>query len=478
MRIAVTTAERSSSGEKSSSPIALTPARQARPRRTWRSKVSSRPVSSSIRSATLRPKTSQTAGVKRRPASPAPSGSAPSPGRSAATSSARRPPRRRAETDTIARPGGVISAFCEPVVTTSIPHSSVSSGTAPRLEIASTTDSAPASRAAAASASTSLTTPVEVSRVRTNTACRAAELAAAARRDRRRRRLAPRVADHVDVEPVRGRHRRPSARRSCRPRPRRRGRRASTCLRPPTPSRRCRRPSAGRRRSPVRKTCCSRSSTCAEYGAELGRPVGDHRLGHRGETSGGTGVGPGVAGSASRSSPFTATRAVGSRAVEALLAFAAALLALRLAGALAGRWRARRRPELLAWTGSLFALRGRLGRARLGRGVRLGRRRVPRLLPRRRASLTAPLLGVGSLLLWGRRWARRSGSLYAGLAVGVALAMPVDPSVSGTPSRQAQDHLDVCPARVPRDRRELARHARRRRRRPADDPPPARSGTR
>ena len=35
--------------------------------------------------------------------------------------------------------------------------------------------------------------------------------------------------------------------------------------------------------------------------------------------------------------------------MDALLGFAAALLALRLAGQLAGRWRATRRPELAAW---------------------------------------------------------------------------------------------------------------------------------
>ena len=67
------------------------------------------------------------------------------------------------ETEANASPGGVISAFCEPEQTTSIPHASVSSGTAPRLEIASTTTSAPASFATAASARTSATTPVEVS---------------------------------------------------------------------------------------------------------------------------------------------------------------------------------------------------------------------------------------------------------------------------------------------------------------------------
>src|SRR5439155_1484712 len=68
-----------------------------------------------------------------------------------------------ADAETIARPGGVISAFCAPDATTSIPHASVSSGTAPRLEIASTTLSAPASWTTGAKACRSETTPVEVS---------------------------------------------------------------------------------------------------------------------------------------------------------------------------------------------------------------------------------------------------------------------------------------------------------------------------
>ena len=41
--------------------------------------------------------------------------------------------------------------------------------------------------------------------------------------------------------------------------------------------------------------------------------------------------------------------------MDALLAFAAALLALRLAGLLAGRYRSSRRPELLAWAAGLAA---------------------------------------------------------------------------------------------------------------------------
>ncbi len=60
---AVTTAERSSSGEKSSRPIALIPSRQARPRRRWRSKAASSPSSRISPSATFSPPTSDTAGV-------------------------------------------------------------------------------------------------------------------------------------------------------------------------------------------------------------------------------------------------------------------------------------------------------------------------------------------------------------------------------------------------------------------------------
>jgi hypothetical protein len=56
-----------------------------------------------------------------------------------------------------------MSALCELVRTTSSPHSSASSGTAARLEIASTATSAPEPAIRAAIACTSETTPVEVS---------------------------------------------------------------------------------------------------------------------------------------------------------------------------------------------------------------------------------------------------------------------------------------------------------------------------
>jgi hypothetical protein len=133
--------------------------------------------------------------------------------------------------------------------------------------------------------------------------------------------------------------------------------------------------------------------------------------------------------------------------VEALLAFAAALLALRLAGALAGRWRARRRPELLAWTASLVAYAGASAALAWGAAYGWGDPAF-RVYYLTGALLTAPLLGVGSLLLWGRRWAAAVGLVYAGLAVGVALAMQISPGVSGQDIPAAQDHLDVWPARV------------------------------
>ena len=62
--------------------------------------------------------------------------------------------------------------------------------------------------------------------------------------------------------------------------------------------------------------------------------------------------------------------------------------------------------------------------------------------------LTAPLFGIGSLLLVRARWATPLGLLYAGLALGVVAAAPVTTPVEGTAIPLAQDHLDLFPARV------------------------------
>jgi hypothetical protein len=133
--------------------------------------------------------------------------------------------------------------------------------------------------------------------------------------------------------------------------------------------------------------------------------------------------------------------------VEALLAFAAALLTLRLASLLAGRYRERRAPELAAWAASLACYA--VASAALAWGAASGwgdaSFRVYYLFG---GLLTAVLLGVGSLLLAGRRWAAPVGLLYAGLAAGVAIAVPLTSPVSGDSIPQAQDHLDFVPARL------------------------------
>jgi hypothetical protein len=133
--------------------------------------------------------------------------------------------------------------------------------------------------------------------------------------------------------------------------------------------------------------------------------------------------------------------------VEALLAFAAALVALRLSGAIAARWRVRRAPELAAWSVSLLAYA--IASAALAWGAAGGwDSRAFRVYYLFGGLLTAPFLGLGSLLLVGRRWALWPALVYAGLAVGVAISVPVEGEISGTDIPDAQDHLDLVPARL------------------------------
>jgi hypothetical protein len=133
--------------------------------------------------------------------------------------------------------------------------------------------------------------------------------------------------------------------------------------------------------------------------------------------------------------------------MEALLAFAAALVSLRLSGRLAGRWRARRAPELAMWAASLFAFAVASGALAWGAadGWNEAAFRVYYLFG---GLLTAPLLGAGSLLLQGRRWVIPVIFVYAGLAAGIAVAEPLATPVSGDAIPEAQDHLDYFPARI------------------------------
>jgi hypothetical protein len=133
--------------------------------------------------------------------------------------------------------------------------------------------------------------------------------------------------------------------------------------------------------------------------------------------------------------------------VDALLGFAAALLALRLAGLLARRWRATRRPELAAWACSLGAYSVAAAAIAWGEAAQWDARAF-RVYYAAGALLTAPLLGAGSLLLAGVGRARAVAFAYAGLAVGVAIAMPVHGAFAAHGIPHAADHLSFLPPRL------------------------------
>jgi hypothetical protein len=133
--------------------------------------------------------------------------------------------------------------------------------------------------------------------------------------------------------------------------------------------------------------------------------------------------------------------------MNALVAFGAALLAFRLAGLLARRWRATRRPELAAWAWALATYAVAAGAIAWGEAAQWDGRAF-RVYYASGALLTAPLLGVGSLLLAGVRRAAAYGLLYAGVAVGIAVAMPVHGVFAPHGLPPAQDHLALVPGRL------------------------------
>jgi hypothetical protein len=133
--------------------------------------------------------------------------------------------------------------------------------------------------------------------------------------------------------------------------------------------------------------------------------------------------------------------------VDALLAFAAALVTLRLSGDLVRRYRRRHAPELAAWAAGLGAYS--VAAAVLAWGAAAGWSDAAfRVYYLAGALLTAALLGVGSLLLVGKRWIKPIALVYVGLALGVALAVPLQATIAGTEIPDAQDILDLWPARV------------------------------
>jgi dipeptide/tripeptide permease len=121
--------------------------------------------------------------------------------------------------------------------------------------------------------------------------------------------------------------------------------------------------------------------------------------------------------------------------VDALLSFAATLVSLRLAGPLV-------RSRRYAWAGGVLSFGAATGALAWGsaHGWEAPSFRVYYLAG---ALLSAPLLGIGSLSLARRRWAAPLGLLYAGFAVGIAIAMPVRGHFAGTAVPRAQDHVDT-----------------------------------
>ena len=168
---AVTTARASRRpARRARAPSPSSPRAHARPRRTCRSNAASRPSSSRRPSATSRPARARPAGVNGgvelvlRLARPLPVEVEARRGRAARRGSRRhrRRPRRR-------DPAASSTPSASRSTTTSMPQESISSGTAPRLETASTTTCAPDCLRRGGKCWMSATTPVEVSECARNT---------------------------------------------------------------------------------------------------------------------------------------------------------------------------------------------------------------------------------------------------------------------------------------------------------------------
>ena len=123
--------------------------------------------------------------------------------------------------------------------------------------------------------------------------------------------------------------------------------------------------------------------------------------------------------------------------MNVLLSFAAALLSLRLAGLLA-------RGRRYAWAGGLAAFAA--AAAAMAWGAAHGWDAYAfRVYYLAGALLSAPLLGIGSLSLWGKRWAAPVGLLYTGVCMGIAMTMSTYGAFGGTSVPRAQDHVHTLP---------------------------------
>jgi hypothetical protein len=133
--------------------------------------------------------------------------------------------------------------------------------------------------------------------------------------------------------------------------------------------------------------------------------------------------------------------------MEALIAFLATLVSLRLSADLVRRHRTAPAPGLVAWAAALAAFAAGSGAIAWGSAAGWSNPafRVYYLFG---ALLAAALLGAGSLERAGVRWITPLTLVYVGLAIGVAVAVPLTAKVTGSSIPEAQAHLDLFPARL------------------------------
>lgn len=132
--------------------------------------------------------------------------------------------------------------------------------------------------------------------------------------------------------------------------------------------------------------------------------------------------------------------------MEALIAFCAALITLRLAGELARQYRSARKQEHALWAAGLSCYAVAAGALAWGAAAGWDAH-VFRVYYLFGGLLTAALLGAGSLRRIGVSAATPAAILFAGFAIGLVLAEPLLSPVVGTAIPDAQDHLAFFPAR-------------------------------
>ncbi|MFN0156118.1 MAG: hypothetical protein ACKVUT_17225 [Gaiella sp.] len=136
--------------------------------------------------------------------------------------------------------------------------------------------------------------------------------------------------------------------------------------------------------------------------------------------------------------------------MDVVAAFVATLVSARLAAELLRRSRDTEGAQRLAsrlWAASLGSFAVACGALAWGAAAGFDERAF-RVYYLAGALLSAPLLGAGSLVAV-RGW--RVGGVaaaYAGVAVGVAVAVPLHGTFPGTTIPEAQEHLALVPARL------------------------------